>query len=456
MDHSLTLIFRVENLSLRLDDMNLKENSIKQLLHSLDHRMARLEDALIVTNQSFSMLHHQVATSQSRESGAESSSSYTPPPPMASRLPVGGPISYPPPPDYWSHGSRLPSSQNKSRNFREARLRPFTDYSRRPRFNRAFSLDAAYAAHSVGYDYTTRAPSFSASKLYLRRKASLDSLSSPDSATGGGPEVIKKQNKHGKKRNKKDSELKVTFGDGAGGKSSSRINGSHSVQYSTAKSKESVTTVSDRPHLSFSTTFDLGFDQSSPPYVPDDLPLPPFSTGIPITPIVTPTHSEYSSITDNIDTSCVNYGSPAGSPQTPRHSLHPEPSEPKKKKQPNAAPTKRRQNSKADQQLKHAEESEHDQMEQMIRKRIRQISLTESDSLGDMAKHVMQDIDLHEEKPADIEYFSGDEGSKPSPLGLKSVKSDPNFRFTYGSPSDAVVCGQGNPLSDCEEFVPSP
>ena len=44
-------------------------------------------------------------------------------------------------------------------------------------------------------------------------------------------------------------------------------------------------------------------------------------TLLPMTPIITPLHTEYTSITDEIDTSCVNYGSPCVSPSTPRRTF---------------------------------------------------------------------------------------------------------------------------------------
>ncbi|ELT97529.1 hypothetical protein CAPTEDRAFT_120255, partial [Capitella teleta] len=47
---------RVENLSLRLDDMNQKESSMKQVLLSMDHRMARLEEAILLSAQSLTAL----------------------------------------------------------------------------------------------------------------------------------------------------------------------------------------------------------------------------------------------------------------------------------------------------------------------------------------------------------------------------------------------------------------
>jgi hypothetical protein len=328
---------------------------------------------------------------------------------------------------------------SRAKRQREARLRPFTDYSRRqrPRFNRAISLDAApsdyyYAPHPSSFQHQE-------SKLYQRRRANTETQSSTeslDSVGGGG------RKRGHRKRNQRQVDLKVSFGDI--GKSSIRTQNVQSAAlFTTAKPTSTVHTVTSDPHLitASSPPFD-SFDEVSPPCIPDDLPLPPLPV---MTPIVTPTRSEYSSITDNIDTSCVNYGSPSGSPQTPRHNFVPLESrdaEPSGASRPHTAPMERKNSSKAaDDRLKSAEESEHDQMEQIIRKRIRQISLTESDSLGDMAKHVMNDIDLKEEEDDEklsTAYFSGDEATSSAvdatSSGLKSVKSEPNFHYVFSLP----------------------
>jgi hypothetical protein len=48
--------------------------------------------------------------------------------------------------------------------------------------------------------------------------------------------------------------------------------------------------------------------------------------------------------------------------------------------------------------LKHAEETEHRKMEKVIRHRLRQISLDESDSISDIAKLVVTELNLTEEE----------------------------------------------------------
>jgi hypothetical protein len=82
--------------------------------------------------------------------------------------------------------------------------------------------------------------------------------------------------------------------------------------------------------------------------------------------------------------------------------------------------------------LKNAEESEHEQLENIIRKRMRQISLTESDSLGDIARHIIQELDMSDvEVEAGPGYHSdeGDhmveEGNEQEEAAINKVKSEP-------------------------------
>ena len=47
---------RVENMSLRMDDMNLKENSIKMSLQTVDYRLAKLEELALQTAESLNSI----------------------------------------------------------------------------------------------------------------------------------------------------------------------------------------------------------------------------------------------------------------------------------------------------------------------------------------------------------------------------------------------------------------
>ena len=120
---------------------------------------------------------------------------------------------------------------------------------------------------------------------------------------------------------------------------------------------------------------------------------------IPFTPIVTPQRAEYTSITDEIDTSCMMHSSPNGSPSTPNKSSFPSDIDEYTKRE---SPGKDAIKTEA-KRLKFAEETENKHLEHILRHRMRQISLSESDSMSDLAKHVIQEIEL------DAENKEGDE-----------------------------------------------
>jgi len=109
----------------------------------------------------------------------------------------------------------------------------------------------------------------------------------------------------------------------------------------------------------------------------------------PFTPIVTPNHTEYSSITDDIDTSCINYYSPQGTPCAQR----------KRRLSDNPKLTSRNEKNNNPRKMEHndhllkVEEIESRQMESMVHSLIRRLSLTESASFVNLAKQALDDID---------------------------------------------------------------
>ena len=159
--------------------------------------------------------------------------------------------------------------------------------------------------------------------------------------------------------------------------------------------------------------------------------------------IITTTRSEYTSITDDIDTTCLKYPSPGGSPVTPHKSFM-DFYVPNEDKSDLLGKRKNLQLSEAE-QLKNAEESEHAQMETMIRKRMRHISLTETDSLGDIAKHVVNELTTSSESSDSSTssqqsvYSENDGRESPEPIvkkGLKHVKSEPAFHLQQVKATD--------------------
>ena len=132
--------------------------------------------------------------------------------------------------------------------------------------------------------------------------------------------------------------------------------------------------------------------------------LPSMPTPLSVTPIVTPSRTDYTSITDDIDTSAVKYGGSPGSPATPRHIYFGLDVNVDLYTKKNSANSNHRGRPTRGDYLKHAEEAEHEQMELTIRKRIRQISLTESDSLCNIARQAIDTLETSEEDSGDDAY----------------------------------------------------
>jgi len=113
----------------------------------------------------------------------------------------------------------------------------------------------------------------------------------------------------------------------------------------------------------------------------------------PLTPIITPSRTEYSSITDDIDTSSVNNNcSPPGTP-TANQLSEPSPHHHRHRKAAAATSSRtHRRGSERNEELKKVEEIEHQRMEYMFQRRIRQLSLTETESYANLAMHVLETI----------------------------------------------------------------
>ncbi|KAL3865684.1 hypothetical protein ACJMK2_043048, partial [Sinanodonta woodiana] len=118
----------------------------------------------------------------------------------------------------------------------------------------------------------------------------------------------------------------------------------------------------------------------------------PTSVVTPFTPILTPLRAEYTTITDEIDTTCTINRTPPRSP-TATGSFFGEskffPDWEEERDETEACKMEKAT-------LKQAEEVEHRKMEKVIRYRLRQISLDESDSISDIAKLVISEMDNSE------------------------------------------------------------
>ena len=155
----------------------------------------------------------------------------------------------------------------------------------------------------------------------------------------------------------------------------------------------------------------------------------------PATPIITPNRVEYTTITDAIDTTSFSRQSPLGSPnsQRPTFSFDLE-------------RFTRRDTSRLTsfvdneaRRLRKAEESEHDQLETMLRRRMRQISLTEHDSFGDIATLFIHEMSGTSSSSIEDPTSYSDDGktrdelepnrSNVRTLTLRNCKSEPVLKL---------------------------
>ena len=435
-------------------------------MQTVDHRMSNLEDITLRTAEMmFSMQQqlcliqsqltqqNQLLTGASQEKNNDSSQSMTAAidPNMVTPFSVQ--------PSQWERNILSSSFPLTRKKVSEERLRPFTDYKKqqRPLFSRAFSVGAPGSlGREVSFleDYGTsvtfsdrsglkkrppRVIPYLGSELYQRRyRRTRHSSTSEEEETDA-----KTPRKH------RPSDLKVKFKVKTPQTApvlqsrletiadvtsrSAEVYPTSPAQYTQASGLQLGEAMTENEQTNGAAAVPLGANIKSslaPSALPQNI--------MPITPIVTPTRMEYTSITDDIDTTCVTYRSPPGSPTTPRSlyfgvdvnlDLYTQ-------KMRSSTKGKRKQSSEesVQQLLNTAEESVRAQMENIIRKRIRQISLTENDELGELAKHVAQDMESSDtEGHSQPSYYSDDEElfthqADEKPSGMKLVKSEPALK----------------------------
>ncbi|KAH9513269.1 hypothetical protein Btru_034514 [Bulinus truncatus] len=179
-----------------------------------------------------------------------------------------------------------------------------------------------------------------------------------------------------------------------------------------------------------------------------------------LTTMFTPLIGEYTSITDNIDTSCLMDCSPPCSPASNStifadgyHEMD------AKLKERSAASSKQLE-------LKQAEEMEHQKMESIIRHRLRQISQDESGSISDIAKVVVAELAaesvkeaaleeeseevsvLAEEEAAELEERFGAMEKRKSSFGMEQ-----QMKTTTGKDEPSLMGEKMKQLSDIEDEV---
>ena len=321
----------------RMEDVSLKENSIKLSLQTLDHRLAKLEEitlqnaeslytlnrflATLVPPSSAQLMHHSVDSAPARGVVSAMQSMHH-----------GGVALAKTPLTHRAHSlttdaaPRITNSDIGSQ--RKQRYQSHIEFSHvhmRPVLKRAGSIEDTPPTGHMTSTGLVRSPStqrravppkniampFLGSDLYLRRRNSfLNKVR--DRATGSG-ECPTTDRVCGAPSTTRD----VT----------SLQTGSHVNGFGTTNTPAHYTNARQADDMKYVTGGGGSHAVSTADYLThrgsvDESPhVHPSIALLPMTPIITPLHTEYTSITDEIDTSCVNYGSPCGSPSTPRRAF---------------------------------------------------------------------------------------------------------------------------------------
>lgn len=429
---------RVENITMRWEDMSQKDNAMKLSLQGVDYRLSVLEEIAL---QNKDILHHlknfmSQYDSRSRNVSASSDRSgsrgrldsdefapehgelqYEAPLGMGERETTQGSVvetSVPLTPSSSSTMRSMPSpilvhsrKANKDEN-----LQKFTDYSKSSKSSHAMTRRLERQAslkqrsslpkvleHGREQDLGSPTEDLDRPSLSERRHASklhIDTnLALPES-------------------NFNSSSSDVSD------KAETDVNNS-TVVYSTAHMKtdtqvstrcparissEDLTTENAPGLLMKSKSYEsplsvqVGSSTGHPDFVPVSM-APMF------TPILTSLRAEYTTITDVIDTTCMINRTPPRSP-TSAHPYYNEGMWEDDKSENLACLSENAA-------LKQAEEQEHQRMEKVIRKRLRQISMDESDSISDIAKLVINEMDVADDGPSehDDEDIHGMEDTVP-------------------------------------------
>ncbi|KAJ8304156.1 hypothetical protein KUTeg_017739 [Tegillarca granosa] len=387
---------RVENMTMRMDDVNQKENSIKLSLQTVDYRLTKLEE---LTTQSTDLLNvMKVYLSRGvRHISASSTSSHGQVESQESIIEHGDLTAYDEPavlktdegtqmtkhkssdsldksstsePNSTMRSIPSPLLVHSKKPVKEENLRKYTDFTRsgspkisspRKPLERSFSQRSKHSLPRLP-ELSSEAINDIGKKEDGDHEASLhDRRHVPDDLTVD----VNKAN---------DNSGRMVFTD-----DTVLLDKNQSSVYSAPKSQSTSSAI-----------FTAAENSSSS------------SALAQLTPILTSVNSEYTTITDEIDTSCMMDRSPPGSPSS-AGSFFPDKFFDSKKKRKEFA--KKTENAR----LRKAEEAESRKMEKVIRERLRQISLDETDSISDIAKLVVDDLNLNKDDHSSQEEDAEDD-----------------------------------------------
>ncbi|XP_048733275.2 transient receptor potential cation channel subfamily M member 1-like isoform X2 [Ostrea edulis] len=418
---------RVENMTMRMDDINQKENSIKLSLQTVDYRMSKLEEVAMQTNNTLGLLRTYLSRNVRHFSGASFGSQAHEPSLESQDSIIENDIvmyesdspakidpeqetSYGATPTF-TIGKDSPPTPNEAANstmrsipspllvhtrkpMKEEHLKKFTDYSKQ----QTTPVKRKSVDHGASQKDRKLLPQLQESSpveeykddmpLTQRRHVASELSVNIELANAGMPSTAATHAPDAEK-NKTQSAVYSTAIIASDTQMTTGLPGASvvagSVSYKDAETRTRTSPGVPRPPTSprISITSAVYGQNKSNLLVPASVSQ--------MTPILTSISSEYTTITDEIDTSCVVDKSPPGSPTSAGTFFGEGTTDVEKKRKQSDVVTVENV------RLKNAEELQHRKMERIIQHRLRQISLDESDSISDIAKLVVSEMDTQEE-----------------------------------------------------------
>lgn len=413
---------RVENMTMRMDDINQKENSIKLSLQTMDYRMSKLEDVALQTNDTLSVLRTYMArsvrhfsgasfgsqvhepslesqdsiiendmvmyesdSSPSKETDLEASDTTTP----SFTLGMDSPTNTSVETNSTMRSIPSPLLVHTKKPLKEEQLGKVTDFSKQqkpPSKRKLLDQGLLKSQKLMPLQESSPVQEFDEGiPLTQRRHVSTELSVNIELANGGAMSAPAATHASEVEKNTNQSSLYSTASISSDTQTSTGLPSGGIDSFANSDMQMRISPGSSRPPSSprISITSAV-YGQSKNAF------LAPTSVSQ-MTPILTSISSEYTTITDEIDTSCVVDKSPPGSPSSSGTFFGEGTSDMEKKRKQSDVVTVENV------RLKNAEELQHRKMERLIQHRLRQISLDESDCISDIAKLVVSDMNQQEE-----------------------------------------------------------
>nr|XP_022329694.1 transient receptor potential cation channel subfamily M member 1-like isoform X4 [Crassostrea virginica] len=426
---------RVENMTMRMDDINQKENSIKLSLQTMDYRMSKLEDVAMQTNDTLTMLRTYISRSVRHFSGASFGSQIHEPSLESQDSIIENDIlmyesdspakidtdlesSDAPTPTFTLGRDSPPVTTAETNSTMRSIPSPLLVHTKKPLKEEQLSKVTDFSSrqnpvvkrkksdHGLGLRGQKLMPLQESSPvqefkddipLTQRRHVSSELSVNVELANAGMKSSVAATHASEEEKNKNQSSLYSTASIASDTLMATGIPGSGSASYSNAEIQLKMSPGSSRPPSSprISITSAVYGNTKNNLLVPSSVSQ--------MTPILTSISSEYTTITDEIDTSCVVDKSPPGSPTSSGTFFAEGTSDVEKKRKQSDVVTVENV------RLKNAEELQHRKMERIIQHRLRQISLDESDSISDIARLVVNEMNPQEANNSGQEDEEGEE-----------------------------------------------